>query len=255
MECLLLGNPIDVTNIGLVYPVKLKDHDKFSSYAWTCVTTKKSLNRENEDTGLLTMLIFDNLEAEEEIMRGAFVAFLSELIKIVTKEDRVEFLQETMGFIIGEKTIEIIDGKEVEFESERFLNDSNFEEFRKVVAEQNILHEKRYYKPFLKKMIDDMRKTKLKTKNTLSFESILSVLSIEMGVNYEFLNELTYMQAITNFQRLCMKENYISSLLHRVSGNFKDIKIDDYLKDIDLFKHPDDELLGKGNPLGGKLKL
>ena len=38
----LLGLPQEIENVGLVYPIKIKDHTRFSIFTWTIEKTKKS---------------------------------------------------------------------------------------------------------------------------------------------------------------------------------------------------------------------
>ena len=236
---ILLGQPINVTNVGNVYPIKLKDYSRFSMFAWTMEKTKASIDMQDSEEELLHLLILEDMKQEDEDKRGMIIPCLIELIKMVTREE-VKFISETMSFIIGKS--------DSEDSSERFLNYSNFEEFRKVVAKQNLIVEKRYYKPLFQKMIDDEKKRRA-SKGGLSLDTILSILSVEMGVNYDFLAEMTYAQIITNFKRIMLKESYKTGIQFKASGNYKDVIIDNYTGEIDLYQHPDDEIYAKGkNP-------
>ena len=245
---LILGNPEPVKNLGLVYPVKLKDYYLFSFFAQALNRSKESLNMQDSEISLYDILVDENLRDEEN--RGNFFLFLSEILKIVTKEN-VKFIEETYSFIIGDSTIENIDGKEIEIESERFLNASNFEEFRELVCAQNVVIEERFYKPFFKKMIEEERVRRAKSNKGISLQTMMTVVSTEMGVGYEFMNDMTYMQFLSNYRRISIKENYNTSILFKASGNFKDVTIPDLYEEIDLFRHPDDDIYSVGvNPFG-----
>lgn len=250
---LLLGNPIGVINIGKVYPIKVKDYAVFSYYSWALQKSRKSLNVEDSEESLFSILIKDNFENEtDERKKGHFLEAILCILSLVTRQE-VEFIRETFSFKIGSSTFENIDGKEAEFESERFLNESNFEEFREIVCKQNAVIEDRYYKnQFYREMIEDEKKRRSNKKGAITIDTMISVVSVEMCVGYDFINEMTYMQFASNFNRIILKQLHEDSIKYASSGNFKDVKIQNYYEEIDLFKHPDDEIVMIGNnPLGG----
>ena len=238
----LLGLPVEVTNIGLVHPIKIKDHNRFSLFTWTVEKTKKSLNKENSDESTLALLI-EEYSKESVDKAGIFLYHIRELLIMATKEKNVEFIPETYSFKIGDSTTEEINGELVEFESERFLNETNFDEFAERVRKQNIVFEKRYHTHLFQKRIDEELEFERRKNKGSSMETIFQVLSTKMGVSYEFISEMTYMQAISNYQRIMCEKAYDTSVKLKAGGF--DCEIDDYSKELDLFKHPEDSLYQK----------
>lgn len=238
----LLGNPIRVGNAGLIYPVKMKDYMEFCQYAWTLEKSKKSLKREEDEMPLLYMLIEEDLVQEDENRRGLFIGCLIELIKIVTKSD-VRFIVETYSFIIGGTKEKEDDGEIIreEIESEYFINADNFEEFREVVCKQNVIHEKRYHRPEFQKRIDEELAYMRRKNKGSSFETIFQIVSIKMGITYDVISNMTFMQVISNYHRIISEKSYDTSIKFKIAG--ADCEIEDFTKDLDIFKHPEDSLI------------
>ncbi len=234
----MLDNGQEIKDLGTVYPVKLKDVQKLSAYGWVVEKSKKSLNRVEDDTPLLHMLIEEDLTQEDDNKRGLFIYCLTEFIKLTTQCKDVKFLKETLSWII-------------EDENERFLNYSNFETFREVTAKQNLIFEKRFHKPMFQKAIDDALEAKRKKNKGVDIDTILEIVSLEMKMTPKKISEeLSYVQLLALFQRIQLKESSRISVQYASSGNFQDVVIEDYAKDIDLYKHPEDELFKKKNTFG-----
>lgn len=239
----LLGNPIKVRNAGLIYPIKMKDYLEFCNYIWTVEKSKKSLNREDDQTPLLHMLIEEDLMQKDENRRGLFLLCLIELIKMVTKSDDVRFIYETLSFIIdGTNKVES-DGEVLneEVESEKFINADNFENFREVVCKQNVIHEKRYYIPQFQKILDAAIKRNRKRNKGGSFETILQIVSIKMGITYEVISNMTYFQVMSNYGRIMAEKDYDTSMQFRVAG--AECEISHFTKELEIFKNPIDSIL------------
>ena len=236
---LLLGNPIEVTNVGKVYPIKIKDHDRFSRYTWTVEKSKKSINKKDSEEPLI-FLLMEEMQKSEEDGGMIFIMCLLELIKMVTREE-VEFIPETISFKIGKSNTETVNGEEIVFESERFLNFSNFEEFREVVCKQNIIHEKRYHSKPFQDEIDRQLEIERKRNGGTSFDTVFQIISIKMGVTYDVISNMTYMQVLSNFQRIMLEKSYDTSVSFKVAG--AECDIEDFTKDLDIFKHPEDTII------------
>lgn len=237
----MLDNGQEVKDLGIVYPVKLKDAQKLSIYGWIVEKTKKSLNRVEDETPLLHMLIEEDLSQKDESKRGAFIYCLTEFIKLTTKCEEVEFIESSLSWIIKTK----------ESENERFLNYGNFEEFREITSKQNLIFEKRYHKPMFQKALDDAMKAKRKKSKGLSMNAILSVVCLEMSkFPQEICENLSYVQLLDIFQRIQTRENSRVSVQFVSSGNFKDVAIEEYAKEINLYKHPEDDLFKRKSSFG-----
>lgn len=227
----LLGLPQEVENLGLVYPVKIKDYARFSIFTWTVEKTKKSLNKEDSEYDTFELLLEENLsKSKEEAYK--FIYCLQELIKIVLKEKDVEFIYEKGGYKIGSSNEEL-----------RFLNSSNFDEFAEVVRRQNVVFEKRYHTPLFQKRIDEELAFEKRKNKGSSIETIYQILSTKMGISYNEISDMTYMQVVSNYQRI-MAEKAYDTTVQLKAGGFE-CEIEDYSRDLDIFKHPEDSLYKK----------
>lgn len=246
MYSYMLDSGQEITNLGTVYPVKLKNMQKLSMYGWVVEKNKKSLNRENDDMSLLEMLVEEDLNQEDENKRGLFLHCLTEFIKLTTCCEKVEFNPSSLTWFVGEDTEE---------KDERcFLNSTNFEEFREITSKQNLIFEKRYHKPAFQKRLDKAMKARRKKNKGISIDSMITIVSLEMGILSKYIvEEMSYIEFIAMFQRIQLRESARASIQYASSGNFKDIKIEDYAKELDLFKHPEDGLFKSENPFRGKI--
>lgn len=234
----------EITNLGTVYPVKLRDIEKLSMYGWVVEKSKKSLNKEDEERPLLELLIEEDLEQKDDKRRGLFIHCLTNFIKLTTQCKEVSFSFESLCWFIEDDEVCEIDEK-------RFLNSTNFEKFRGVTSKQNLIHEKRYYNKYQQRSVDRARKLRAKKqKNNMSLDSMIEIVSIEYGIlPKQMVETISYIEFMALFQRIQLKESARISSLYASSGNFKDVVIEDCTKELDIFKHPDDWIFGKENKL------
>lgn len=222
----VLGLPREVLGAGYVYPIKVVDADRFYNTSNILTYSKATLSMDNEelsDIKLLDLLLYIDSKGEEV---GVVIESLIELIRLCTRCDDVIFDYERLTFMIGK---------------DKFIDSTNYDEFRKIVMEQNLVFEPRTYKnKHMQRWAEKARIAKSKNSPNISLGGMLNMISVITGKKYSELKEYTLYQVLIDFRRINMLKEFDVGVLFRSQG--ADLNIPDYTEDIDLYKHPDEDL-------------
>ena len=223
---------IDKDNPICIYPVRLKDYDKFSEVSHLLHISKNHFENIEYPLLLLIFSSFPHLQLTQEEL----VKKLEDIFSITTRQD-VKFISngQIEGFIIGNSNIITI---------------YNYEEIRNIILKQNLIHEQKIYKT---KIMNDWAQKALKAKqknaSKILMEDIITTVSVGTGKNYSDLENYTIYQIYSDFYRLRKMVEYDTNVQFKCVG--ADLKLDDYAEDLDIFHNPYDDLFVSSDKLGG----
>lgn len=229
-------------NTILIYPIKVKDYEKFSRYTGILYLSKNHFSESIREYPLLELLFVSHqsfgLSTED------FINNFCKLFSIITLKD-VNFIDQE-GFVFFDDKIinnEIIKIKKV-------INLYNYEKIRQVIMQQNLIHEQKIYKTeLMNKWAQKALKAKQKNAPNITLEDMVSTVSVGCHKHYWDLENYTIYQIYSDFYRLRKMVDYDTGVQYRCVGN--DLKLQDYAESLDLYHNPYDDLFVSSDKLGG----
>lgn len=224
----ILGHPDFVQGIGNIYPVKVKDYDKFNECSNVLYITSQHFEfNVGDEYKLLDLLVV--------LENGKFVSQLEQLFSLVTREKVVFVCSESnYGFVINEKYM---------------INRDNYEEVRKIVMKQNLLFEQKVYKD---KLVQEWAERAMRAKNKngikITIQDMITTISVFTGKNYEEISDMTIYQLQADFKRINRFQDYQTSVDFKCAGAEK-VNINHFAGFINLFESPYDNLFVSSNKL------
>jgi hypothetical protein len=226
-------------NIITIYPIKIKDYEKFSQCSDLLYLSKNHFDESIRKFSLLELLVysFQSLELTENL-KLTYEDFLDKFCKLFSM-----VTLKNVCFIEKDLTFWVNDGG--------YINPNNYEKVRMIIMKQNLIHEQRVYKT---KLMNEwaMKAIKAKQKNApnISLEDMVSTVSVGAGKNYCDLQDYTIYQIYSDFYRFRKTINYDTSVQYKCHLD-SSIKLEDYAEDLDLFHNPYDDLFVSSDKLSG----
>jgi hypothetical protein len=233
----IFGLPEFIEGIGKIYPIQMKYYDDFMNAAniiclsydhFNLVEIKKAYK--TEDIKLFDLLILTASQSEDGEL--AFLN-LSKIFSYVLRKE-VFFSENLICFITN-------DGESI--------NRFNYDQFREVVMNQNLLFTPKVYK---NKKIQEWAEKVLKTraKNSLdsTIEDMISTIAVISGKDYDTLANYSIYQIRQEFNRIMKIESYRNAIAFRCAGDDK-TKIEHFAEIIDMFKNPYDDIFKEKNTM------
>jgi len=216
---------IDGDNPICIYPVRLKDYDKFSEVSHLLHISK---NHFEETEYPLLMLVFMcmpqlNLTQEELIKK------LEDTFSIITRKD--------VKFISDEKTK--IEGFVVD--NTNIITTQNYEQIRDIIMKQNLIFEQKVYKnKLVQEWANKVLESRSKNSSKITMEDIITTVSVYKGKDYCDLIEYTLYQIYADFYRIRKMKKYDTDTLFATVA--EKVTIEDFAEEINMFKSPYDDL-------------
>ena len=222
---------INKDNPICIYPVRLKDYDKFIEVSHLLHISK---NHFEENDNPLLVLVFMcmqqlNLTLEEMIKK------LEDTFSIVTRKD-VKFVSNDNfeGFVVNNTNI---------------ITTQNYEQIREIIMKQNLMFEQKVYKSKLvQEWANKVLESKSKNSAKISIEDIITTVSVYKSKNYEELIEYTLYQIYADFYRIRKMKKYDTDTLFATVSTEK-VSIEDFAEEINMFKSPYEDLFVSSDKL------
>lgn len=247
----IFGLPRKCTDIGDIYPILLKDYALFSNYSWILKYDKRHTYTTSDDVSTLEAILFKEFTCEflEGLTGNNLVKYkifsLQGVIEMVTRKP-VAYDVQSRCYYIGDKNDE---------DNVGVLGVYNYDQFRKIVMEQNLIHQEKFYKSKLvEQWMSDAKKVKESNSSNVQFEDIVSTIKNMTGFSYEDIYKQTYYQTITDYKRILNIKAHDMSVLFASQHGTKAVKIIDMSENLDLQKNPNDDLVRKYNDFIGKVQ-
>ena len=221
--CHILGTPMTVSGVGPVYPIRIKDFEEFAMLQHIITDYNIKTLKLDEDINLFEFLLFTDIAngCKDNIING-----ITTILQLVTRNNNVIFDVQKGIFIIDQ---------------DHCLNSSNYEDFRQAVMKQNILFEPIVYpNEVMRIWAEKAKAAKAKKEKPITLEGVIRTVSVFTGKHYKDIAEYTIYQIFSDFYGVRkIKDFDFTTLL--ISQGAK-INLSDYAEDIDMFKHPDENL-------------
>lgn len=235
----VFGEPVSVEDAGLVYPVRMKDYDEFISNAGIITLSYQHFGVDKEDKNnkdiqnlkLLDVVLLASIEEKGKKQDGSetleILESLREVFKIVFRKNvEYEVSDEGLSFYIGEDGI---------------VHRGNYDEVRKVIMKQNILHEKKVYKnKLMEKWAEKALSAREKNSVKMSMEDKLTTIAAFSGKHYNELKEYTIYQIYAEHARISKFKSYDLGIA--TIGHATNPQIEHFSESTDFEKSPYDDL-------------
>lgn len=227
--------PQSIEGIGYIYPVKLEEYNEFKELAvkyivvgrkWLTNILKYPKDEYILDFFVKNAFLFESLKFEEQDIdadtikaleeNNAFRHDLSEMIKIleITLKEKVEFE------LLGITDEGVMDYRFKIGDSENYITKFNFEEYRTIVMEQNLLFEP-LTSPSEKGNEVIQNAIRVLSKNGVEQDiiSVCSSVSVFKGVSDKELCNYTYYRLMCDFETVNRLNNNLIQAMFMSQGS------------------------------------
>lgn len=247
-ENILLDMPCECNGVG-VYPIKVKDWNKFGRYIKYFILSRQHYGIKDENSLLEVVFVSSVLEKnngkppqnqeEDNELSNLVIQEMCEAFSIITRTNNVSFTYSNgYNFILD-------NGKKID--------DSNFEDIRRIILSQNILFEPIIYESeFQQKWAEKVRRGKMKKNKGIGIEEIINIVRCSLGISYKEISDMNMFQLYCDYRRVSnTKEFDTINILKTTYGveweklpqiNYTDSVIDKIIRnpELDFFKDFDD---------------
>ncbi|TPF17933.1 hypothetical protein [Priestia megaterium] len=218
------GEPTFVEGIGNIYPIKIRDWEKFDSSKELISVKKEHFQIEDEK-----FTNFDVILLSASQNHGVLDKF-KEVLKLTLKCELIE-LQEHNGrcyFLIGNEETGRIDS-------------DNYDVFRSTVMEQNLLIEPKVYKnPTVAAWAEKVMKKRAEGGISVTLEDKITTVATMDGRDFQDYDDYTYYQLEAKFERISKIEESRSQSMMFANpyADFSKMKLVHFAESINLRKDP-----------------
>lgn len=244
----IFAKPIEIKGIGKIYPVKLTDYDEFSLNAGIFTYSYEHFKLE---------------EVAKEFETTSDNIKLFDLLLLMGHQQNIDLFLQSIG-----RTFSICFRKELKLTKNEngrcFIADgclvdrTNYDQFREVVMKQNLIHSPKVYKnKFTQMWAEKVLASRNKNAPNVSLEDMVTTVAVYSKKLYSDIENYTYYQLRAEFDRIGKMKNYDLNSLALVNPYAKDIKLDYYAENIDMYKNPYDDVFkdkSKLNKLNGAIQ-
>ena len=225
------GEGIDKDNPICIYPVRLKDYDKFIEASHLLHISKNHFEETEYPLLLLVLMSAQQLNlTEDELIKK-----LEETFSIVTQKE-VKFISNDKynGFLIDNTNIITI---------------NNYELIRDIIMKQNLMFEQKVYKnKLVQEWANKVLESRSRNSTKISIEDIITTVSVYKGKDYSELLNYTIYQIYADFYRIRKMKKYDTDTLFATVSSEK-FTIEDFAEEINMFKSPYDDLFVSSDKL------
>lgn len=223
---------IDKKNPIIIYPVRLKDYDKFIEVSHLLYISKNHFEETEYPLLVLVFMCMKQLNLTQEEL----VKKLEDTFSIVTRKE--------VKFVSDEKTkIEgfIVDNKNI-------ITTQNYEQIREIIMKQNLMFEQKVYKnKLVQEWANKVLESRAKNSSKISIEDIITTVSVYKGKDYNELIDYTIYQIYADFYRIRKMKKYDTDTLFATVA--EKVTIEDFAEEINMFKSPYDDLFVSSSKL------
>ena len=236
----IFAQPIYVENVGNVYPIKLKDYDKFIKCSNVLYISKKYYQENEYPLLFLLFMTVENLGFTHKQL----INDLEALFSLVTHNE-FYFIQDE-NYIRFEHVYRDENGIH-----KKYIDADNYEKIRFAIMKQNLMYEQKVYKTErMRKWAEKAMEAKQRKAPKITLEDMVSTVSVYCGKHYWDLENYTIYQIYFDFYRLRKKVEHNSGV-HFLCAGAKDLELRDFAESLDLYHNPYDDLFVSADKLSG----
>lgn len=257
VEDILFDIPCPVMNCGDVYPIKVKDYKRFNKYTKYISFGAKHLGvKEDSDLlkGLIGLVLRDmngdiDIKTHQELVYSNLYKIfeeLEELFSLVTRKQIKMNKEVETNYVFTSSDNSVV------------ISDYNFNEVRKVILKQNLLHEPKIYEHELtRKWAEKVKKARLKKNPPTPFSEIINIVRSELKIPYKEIQELNILQLYVDYSRICnTKHADTITLFKTVTSDPKKLPNIEFSDGVieKLYANPDETLFKENTKLNDVMK-
>lgn len=230
----MLNLPIHIKDYGYIYPVKLKNWDKFEINLNPIILGKDHIPLNIDGDFSLLDRLFALGRQDQSVFEN-----MCKVFNIVSNSQKYEL-------IVGDKDYLFIN------ENNQIIDRENYDEIRRVILYQNILFEPKIYKnPTIKKWAEKVLITRAKNAPDITLEDKISTISVFTGKHYWDLAEYTMYQINYDFGRIRKIKNYDTQTIAFANpyADHSKMKIEDFAENINMYENPYDGIFKEKSKL------
>lgn len=215
---LLLNEPCEIEGLGKIYPISVKEYQKFQKYIKYLMFSKnriESLKNISLLDGVIIMMAGASCKNPQDIIE------LYSQIVVINKElcELFSMLTHKEVFVRKNKKnqylFEDIDG-------DVFINGDNFEALRQAVAKMCLIKEPKVFKDKItQKWYEKALIAKRAKSPEITLEDIIIAVSQDMKMSFEEIGNLNIFQLYSYYYRINHVENYKAITLFRTCSASK----------------------------------
>jgi len=247
----IFAQPEYIKGIGNIYPIILRDYDKFQECSSILQISKKHFTESELPLLSLIFLSMNELEfKEKELIKSfekLFSLVLRKTVKLNANDDIFQF--EIMSKRVNKKNnnydLKDSDDKDNIIKSSKVANKidfSNYDTLREIIMKQNLIFEPKIYKdPLVQEWANKVLESRAKNSAKISIEDFITTVKNYDGLTYKQIMEQSIYQTYADFYRIGKIMQFEqSSLFATVSS--EPIGIQHFAENVDIWKSPYDDL-------------
>jgi hypothetical protein len=221
---------VDKDNPIVIYPIKLKDYDRFEECSKLLYLSKQHFEAENIPLLVLLFASYKQLQMTIEEIIESFTTLFS----LVTHKE-VQFMssENYEGFIIDNANI---------------ISTHNYETIREIIMKQNLMFEQKIYKnPIIQEWANKVIMARQKKNAKITLEDMITTVKNNNGLTYEQIMNQSIYQLHADFYRIGQIKQWEQSSLFATV--MEKVEIQSFAASIDIFKNPYDDLFVSSDKL------
>lgn len=217
----ILQKPVNINNVGNIYPIKVEDWDEFDSYLNVLMISKKHIEvKIDEDVPLLHRIV---LGIRDESINQMFC----EIFNLITRTDSFRLHSSPEEYFFMNDEDKIVDA-------------DNYEEIRNTVLRQNLLFEPKVYKSkMMQEWAEKVLEARSKNSANITMEDMITTVACLSGKHYWDLEKYSIYQLKCEFQRWNKIKQYdTTSILYANPYAASEVKLDHFAEYLDMYADP-----------------
>jgi hypothetical protein len=228
----IFAQPDYIDNVGEIYPITLKDYDKFQECSQLLYISRSHFE---ENQYPLFMLLFMSRQ-QLGLTFDEFVKKLEDLFYLTT-QNQFKFFETKNNAWFQYK---YKDNKG--FPQYKIINMNNYDIVREIIMKQNLMFEQKVFKnKTVQEWANKVLENKQKNAPKITIEDIITTVSVVTGKHYKDLLDYSIYQVYSDFYRVRKVKNFDASILSSVAS-MGSVSIQDFAEQLDMFHNPYDDL-------------
>jgi hypothetical protein len=228
----IFAQPDYIEGIGNVYPIKLKDYDKYQECSKLLYISKNNFVECDIPLLGLVFLSVEQLNLTEEQLITSFEELFSLVLK---KEVKLKDSEDIFWF-------EILDNNKHKNTINNRINFNNYDILRSIIMKQNLIFEPKVYKnKIVQEWANKVLEARAKSSEKITMEDFITTVKNFNGLTYDQIMEQTIYQIYADFYRISKIKKFDQSNLFATVST-EAISIEHFAQNINMFESPYDNL-------------
>lgn len=254
----MMNEPCLVENIGEIYPVLVKDYNRFSKSGGILMIGKQHtqgvLLREAMAYAVMELSGSDLSSKDDMTVKTYFYIVAEEIAKMISivVHKQIKFTTNWDFIVSGEN--KYFTATFTDKDNTILINETNWEIFRGIVMKQNNIQEEKVYEdPLYAKWARKAQIANSKNSENITLGDMIAIVSCETGKTYDEIKNQNVLQLHSDYQRVNHVANYEATTLFRTVTD--KVKIMNFASPIisEIYRDKTDDYTSSINEIANKL--